>query len=101
MWIMIIADLFFLTQLAIAGCRAYMEFTGKEFSRVVSVISGAAATVEFGPMLAILFLSLRMRAPQHDCQPESCARDAMYASTAALMLITILAVVVPLVLGGR
>lgn len=98
---MIIAVLFFVTQLVIAGCRTYSEFTRKEFPRVISVMNGAATTVEFGPMLAILFLSLRMRALQHDGQPQSWAQDAMYASTAALVLTTILAVAVPLFMGGR
>jgi len=97
---MIIAVLFFATQLIIAGCRTYTEATGKDFSRVVGVMNGAATTVEFGPMLCILFLALRMRALQHDGQPQPWAQNAMYACTCALACTTLLAMVVPLALGG-
>jgi len=98
---MIIAVLFFSTQLIIAACRTYTEATGKDFSRVVGVMNAAATTVEFGPMLCILFLSLRMRALQHDGQPQPWAQNAMYASTCALVATTLLAMIVPLALGGK
>jgi hypothetical protein len=97
---MMIAVLFFSVQLIIAACRTYTEATGKEFARVVSVMNAAATTVEFGPMLCILFLSLRMRALQHDGQPQPWAQNAMYASTCALCATTLLAIIVPLALGG-
>merc|ERR1719197_1613459 len=98
---MIIATAFFVVQLIIAACRTYTEATGKDFSKVVGVMNAAATTVEFGPMLCILFLSLRMRALQHDGQPQAWAQNAMYASTFALMCTTSLAIVVPLALGGK
>jgi len=98
---MILAVLFFVTQLVIAGCRTYTEFTGTQMGQVVDVMNAAAATVEFGPMLAVLFLSARMRALQHDGQPQLWAQHCMYASTGALGMTTILAVVVPLALGGK
>jgi hypothetical protein len=98
---MILAVLFFLTQLVVAGCRTYTEFTGKETGSLVTVMNNAAATVEFGPMLAILFLAARMRALQHDGQPQLWAQRCMYAATGSLCLTTMLAVVVPLLLGGE
>merc|ERR1719230_1611898 len=85
----------------IAGCRSYTEFTGKETKTLPGVMNGAANTVEFGPMLAILFLAARMRALQHDGQPQAWAQNCMYACTGALGLTTILAIAVPLVLGGE
>jgi len=97
---MILAVLFFVTQIIVAGCRSYSEFTGTEESRIVGVMNSAAQTVEFGPMLAILFLAARMRALQHDGQPQAWAQRCMYASTGALCLTTVLAVAVPLALGG-
>jgi len=97
---MIIAVLFFSTQLVIAGCRTYTEFTGVSFDRVVGVMHAAATTVEFGPMLAILFLCLRMRALQHGSQPQRWAQMAMFASTFALATTTVLAIAVPLALNG-
>jgi len=97
---MIISVLFFGTQLVIAACRTYTEATGTDFAKVVGVMNAAASTVEFGPMLCILFLSLRMRALQHDGQPQPWAQNAMYACTLALSCTTLLSIVVPLLLGG-
>lgn len=51
-------------------------------------------------MLAILFLAARMRALQHDGQPQHWAQNCMYASTMAMCLTTVLAIAVPLALGG-
>merc|ERR1719329_1206016 len=98
---MIISVLFFGTQLVIAACRTYTEATKTEFTKVIGVMDAAATTVEFGPMLCILFLSLRMRALQHDGQPQPWAQNAMYACTLALSCTTLLAIVVPLLLGGE
>merc|ERR1719163_1919625 len=98
---MILAVVFFLIQLVIAFCRSYQEFTGKEFAKVVGVMNAAAATVKFAPMLAILFLAARMRALQHDGQPQKWAQDCMFASTYAMCLTTLLAVAVPLLMGGK
>lgn len=97
---MILAVVFFLTQLIIAGCRTYTEFMKVEFDKTINVMNAAASTVEFAPMLAILFLAARMRALQHDGQPQAWAQNCMYAATAAMCMTTVLAIVVPLVLGG-
>merc|ERR1719272_341607 len=51
-------------------------------------------------MLAILFLAARMRALQHDGQPQTWAQDCMFAATGAMCATTLLAIIVPLVLGG-
>jgi len=97
---MILATAFFATQLVIAVCRSYTEFKGVEFPKVVGMMNAAANTMEFAPMLSILFLAARMRALQHDGQPQAWAQNCMYASTAALCATTILAIIVPLVMGG-
>jgi hypothetical protein len=98
---MILAVVFFLTQLVIAVCRTYEEFSGTEFPMVVGVMNAAATTVEFAPMLAILFLAARMRALQHDGQPQKWAQDCMFIATGAMCITTLLAVLVPLVMGGH
>jgi len=98
---MILAVLFFLIQIVIAACRSYTEYTGKEMTKIVSVMNAATATVEFAPMLAILFLAARMRALQHDGQPQLWAQRSMFAATGALCLTTVLAIAVPLQLGGK
>merc|ERR1719272_2758681 len=97
---MVLAVVFFLTQLVIAFCRSYEEFKGVAFPRMVAVMQEAATTVEFGPMLAIVFLTARMRALQHDSQPQAWAQNCMYAATGAMCATTLLAILVPLAMGG-
>jgi len=97
---MILAVFFFAIQLVIAGCRSYAEYSGVEFPKVVGVMNAAATTVEFAPMLAILFLSARMRALQHDGQPQAWAQKCMYAATFAMCATTLMAIVVPVAMGG-
>merc|ERR1719253_241497 len=97
---MILAVVFFLIQLVIAICRSYTEFTGILVPKAILIMNGAACTVEFAPMLAIVFLAARMRALQHDGQPQAWAQQCMYAATCAMCLTTLLAILVPLSLGG-
>eukprot|EP00929_Paragymnodinium_shiwhaense_P067335 TRINITY_DN338_c1_g1_i1.p1 TRINITY_DN338_c1_g1~~TRINITY_DN338_c1_g1_i1.p1 ORF type:complete len:808 (-),score=168.26 TRINITY_DN338_c1_g1_i1:134-2557(-) len=97
---MILAVLFFVIQLGIAMSRTYAEFSQKDTGRVTTVLNAAADTVNFAPMLSILFLAARMRALQHDGQPQAWAQKCMFASTGALAVTAALAVAVPLILGG-
>merc|ERR1719191_1407085 len=90
-----------MTQLVIAACRTYTEFTGTSFPTTTKVMNEAATTVEFAPMLAILFLAARMRALQHDGQPQKWAQDCMFGATYAMCLTTLLAIAVPLLMGGK
>merc|ERR1719201_2466248 len=98
---MILAVFFFGIQLVIAVCRSYTEFTGVEFPKTVGVMNGAATTVEFAPMLSILFLAARMRALQHDGQPQKWAQDCMFAATYAMCATTLLAMLVPVLMNGE
>jgi len=98
---MILAVFFFAIQLVIAFCRSYSEFMHVEFPKTMDVMSAAANTVEFAPMLSIVFLSARMRALQHDGQPQKWAQDCMFAATYAMCTTTILAILVPVVMGGK
>merc|ERR1740130_127524 len=97
---MILAVVFFSTQLIIVVCRSCSEFTGVEFPKIVGMMHAAATTVEFAPMLAILFLSARMRALQHDGQPQAWAQNCMYAATFAMCATTLMAIVGPVAMGG-
>jgi hypothetical protein len=99
---MILAVFFFAIQLVIAFCRTYTELSPEtEFPKTKKTFEEAVAAVEFAPMLAILFLAARMRALQHDGQPQKWAQDAMYASTYAMCTTTLLAIGVPSVLDGK
>merc|ERR1719359_753237 len=98
---MILAVFFFVIQLVIAFCRTYEEFAGVSFPTTAKLMNEAATAVEFAPMLATLFLAARMTALQHDGQPQKWAQDCMFASTYAMCLTTLLAVAVPLLMGGK
>jgi len=58
----------------------------------------------FAPMMAVLFIGARMRALQMDPingAPQRWAQNCFYACTYAVMLQCILAIAVPLILGGK
>merc|ERR1719409_1096361 len=59
---------FFFVYLGIAVCHTYMDFNGKTDSMVKleGVFRMAVNTVNFAPMLCILFIGARMRALQID-----------------------------------
>jgi len=99
---MILAVVFFLAQLVIAICRTCEEakFSFLEFPRIVGVMNAAACTVEFAPMLAILFLSARMQALQHNSQPQAWAQSLMFIGTGSMCVTTLLAILVPLLMGA-
>jgi len=97
---MILSVAFFATQFVNAICASYTDFTGVHLPRIVGVMNSAATTSEFAPMLAILFLSARMRALQHNGEPQAWAQFCMYAGTFSMCTTTLLAVAVPLVMGG-
>jgi len=97
---MILTVIFFVIQLAAAGIQSWSEFSGKNLSRQVGIVRAASDTVSFAPMLCILFLAARMRALQHDGQPQRWAQYCMYASTAVLGVSATLAIIVPLAMGG-
>jgi hypothetical protein len=97
---MVLAIVFFSTQLVIVGCRTNAEITGVELPRAIGIAKGAATTVEFAPMLSIVFLAARMRALQHGSQPQAWAQQCMYAATCSLCMTTVLAIIGPLILGG-
>eukprot|EP00929_Paragymnodinium_shiwhaense_P093192 TRINITY_DN5331_c0_g1_i6.p1 TRINITY_DN5331_c0_g1~~TRINITY_DN5331_c0_g1_i6.p1 ORF type:complete len:604 (-),score=102.99 TRINITY_DN5331_c0_g1_i6:133-1944(-) len=98
MWL---AVLFFTMELVVIGAETYSSCTGKPTSRLTGVMNAAINTTAFAPMMAILFLAARMRALQHDSQPQAWAQDAMFSSTGALVMTTFLAILVPVALHGK
>jgi hypothetical protein len=98
---MTLVVVFFLTQLIVAICRSYAEFTQKRFPRATAIMNAAAGTVEFAPMLAAVFLAARMRALQHDGELQAWVETCMYVATGTMVLSTILAILVPLAMGGK
>lgn len=100
---LILTVVFFSTQLVIVACRSYVEsdlFEVTEFPKIIGIMHAASTTCEFAPMLSILFLAARMRALQHDAQPQEWAQHCMYFSTAAMCMTTLLSIVAPWALGA-
>merc|ERR1719456_2090062 len=82
----------------------YTRDTAKEGpSHITEVLTMAQHTIVYAPMLAILFMAARMRAIQLDPEgaPQAWARVCFYIATFSILAQTIIAVAVPLVLGGK
>merc|ERR1719197_2287734 len=74
------------------------------YSNATKVLEMAQHTIAYAPMCAILFMAARMRALQldpEDGQPQGWARVCFYIATYSILFQTIVAVAVPLVLGGQ
>merc|ERR1719487_292741 len=72
-------------------------------SNATKVLEMAQHTIAYAPMCAILFMAARMRALQLDPEngtPQAWARVCFYIATYSILFQTIVAVAVPLVLGG-
>jgi hypothetical protein len=73
------------------------------FSSAIATMEAAKNTVMFCPMLAVLFIGLRMRALQisdQQGQPQKYAQQGMYLSTYAVMIQVGMVLLMPLFLGG-
>jgi len=73
------------------------------FSSAIATMEAAKNTVMFAPMLAVLFIGLRMRALQisdQKGQPQKFAQQGMYLSTYAVMIQVGMVLLMPLFLGG-
>merc|ERR1719267_503313 len=72
-------------------------------SKITEVLTMAQHTIVYAPMMAILFMGARMRAIQLDPEgaPQAWARVCFYIATFSILAQTIIAVAVPLVLGGK
>merc|ERR1719316_450134 len=67
-------------------------------------LTTATLSINFAPMLAVLFIGARMRALQMDPvngSPQSWAQNCFFMCTYALLAQTICSVCVPLVLQGE
>merc|ERR1719217_1581400 len=100
---MINATIFFVVYAGIQFAKTFQSFSGVDSSKLTGALQGAICTMFFAPMMAVLFVGARMRALQMDPingAPQRWAQNCFYACTYAVMLQCILAITVPLVLGG-
>jgi len=73
------------------------------FPRVTEAVQSAKATVQFAPMLCVLFMATRMRALQiteNQGAPQRWVQDGMYLATWALMIQFLMCLVMPAVTGS-
>merc|ERR1719379_3075135 len=100
---MILASMYFLVYAGIQFGKTFQSFSGIDSSKLTGALQGAICTMFFAPMAAVLFIGARMRALQMDPingAPQKWAQNCFYAITYAILMQCILAVAVPLVLGG-
>jgi len=79
------------------------EFTGFEWALLTQTMENAKATVQFCPMLAILFVGTRMRALQitnNRGAPQGWAQDGMYMATWAILIQFLMCLIVPIMTGS-
>merc|ERR1719395_504833 len=86
--------------------RTWTQFTGiapNFTSKVENALMTATASMNFAPMLAVLFIAARMRALNMDPvngNPQPWAQNCFFMCTYSLLAQTICSVAVPLVLQG-
>jgi len=86
--------------------RTWTQFTGiaaNFTSKVENALMTATASMNFAPMLAVLFIGARMRALNMDPingNPQKWAQNCFFMCTYALLAQTLCSVAVPLVLQG-
>merc|ERR1719473_1846375 len=97
---------FFLVYLAVAVTRTMIQLGGATpFKlKLEGVLTLAQYTVNFAPMLCILFVGARMRALQIDPKngnPQAWAQKCFFLCTYSVLLQTLLVVVLPLIMDCR
>merc|ERR1719197_1183911 len=105
--VMILSCQYFLVYGGIQVCKSVIEFAGDLGGYVHTLqeaLNTATLSINFAPMLAVLFIGARMRALQMDPvngAPQKWAQNCFFMCTYALALQTTLCVVIPVVLGGK
>merc|ERR1719299_365625 len=100
---MILASMYFIVYAGIMFGKTFQSFSGVDSSKLTGALEGAIMTMFFAPMMAVLFIGARMRALQKDPingSPQRWAQNCFYMCTYAVMIQCILAIAVPLVVGG-
>jgi len=100
---------YFVVYTALAVIRTYNElFNTAQVVKPVKILEAACSTVNYAPMLSVLFLGTRMRALQlsggdpdaHDL-PQPWVKMAMQSCAWAVLVQTLMVVAVPIVMGGE
>merc|ERR1719359_55558 len=97
-----LATQFFLVYLGVAIVKTTVELSGPSdfLTKMGGLLTLAKFTVNFAPMLCILFIGARMRALQMDPKngnPQKWAQNCFYMCTYSVMIQTLLVIIMPLV----
>merc|ERR1719271_830380 len=89
---------------ALALCRTAMDLFNLKYENlpIQDILKTATLTVNFAPMLAVLFLACRMRVTwltQGKGNPQEYVQVAMYCSTYAVLAMTLCVCVIPIFTG--
>merc|ERR1719183_584334 len=101
---MILSAQFFLVYGGIQVCKSVDDWLKIKMENLNKALNTATLSINFAPMLAVLFIGARMRALQMDPvngAPQKWAQNCFFMCTYALALQTTLCVVIPVVLGGK
>jgi len=101
---MILAFQYFTVYGLIQVARTWTQFTKMRMTKFENAMMTATASMNFAPMLAVLFIAARMRALNMDPingNPQKWAQNCFYMCTYALLAQTCFSAAVPLVLQGE
>merc|ERR1719194_1175 len=88
----------------IQASKTWTQFTQQRLSDFENAMVTATLSMNFAPMLAILFIAARMRALQMDPvngSPQKWAQTCFFMCTYAVLVQTCLSIAIPLVLQGQ
>merc|ERR1719327_727568 len=105
--VMILSCQYFLVYGAIQICKSiedWLSFQNAFLHTLQEACETATLSMNFAPMLAVLFIGARMRALQMDPvngAPQKWAQNCFFMCTYALLAQTCLCIAIPVVLGGK
>jgi hypothetical protein len=102
----ILTTVFFVIYLIVALSNTFFEVlpalrSSNALLKLEAAASAAKMTVNFAPMLAILFIGARMRAYEIGMEPQSWAQKCFYMSTISVLIQSILALLLPFVVNAQ
>merc|ERR1719487_1102811 len=102
--VMILSCQYFVVYGGIQICLTVKDWLSWDLHILKDALMTATLSMNFAPMLAVLFIGARMRALQMDPvngKPQTWAQNCFFMCTYALALQTTLCVVIPVVLNGK
>merc|ERR1719316_1423425 len=95
---------YFLIYLLLWIFHTVEDFTKLELTKAKEAIESAKSTVQFAPMLAVLFIATRMRALQmtdNKGAPQGWVQDGMYLATWSIMIQFMMCLIMPFFTGKK